>query len=151
MSVFALGFIGMHIPFAPGVVAEWRMNEGTGTTTADASGNAYNGTLINGPTWGTGKYGQGINLDGTNDYINIADNANFTLTPTQSYSWSGWVKNNNFNQWVPFLARHSTPPISFTSMPTQPPMRRQDLLPTEYLCIGIMAITGWSSIVIIMC
>ncbi|HEY6504384.1 MAG TPA: Ig-like domain-containing protein [Chitinophagaceae bacterium] len=91
----------MHIPEppAPGVITELRCNEGTGTATADASGNTHNGTLTNGPTWGAGKYGQGINLDGANDYINIADHANFTLTPTVSYSWSAWVRNNNFNQW----------------------------------------------------
>ena len=31
--------------------------------------------------------------------MNIADHTDYTLTPTQSYTWSGWVKNNNFNQW----------------------------------------------------
>ena len=38
----------------------------------------HNGTLTNGPTWGTGKYGQGINFDGTNDYVNIADQCRLT-------------------------------------------------------------------------
>lgn len=101
LSVFALSFIDIDIPVppAPGVVAELRFNEGTGTTTTDGSGNAHNGTLINGPTWGAGKYGQSINFDGTNDYVNIADHANFTLAPAQSYTWSAWVRNNNFNQW----------------------------------------------------
>ncbi|MEI9912560.1 MAG: Ig-like domain-containing protein [Bacteroidota bacterium] len=97
-SILSISFIGAELP-APQVVLELRCDEGAGTTTADASGNGYNGTLTNGPTWGAGKYGQGINVDGTNDYISIADNANFTLTPTVSYSWSGWVKNNNFNPW----------------------------------------------------
>jgi len=101
LSVFALSFIGMHISDAPapGVVTELRFNEGMGTTTADASGNAHNGTLINGPTWGPGKYGQGINFNGTNNYVNIADHADYTLNPAQNYTWSAWVKNNNFNQW----------------------------------------------------
>jgi hypothetical protein len=101
LSTFALSFIGIGVANAPapGVVTELRCDEGAGTTAADASGSAHNGTLINGPTWGSGKYGQGINLDGNNDYINIADHADYTLTPTISYSWSAWVKNNNFNQW----------------------------------------------------
>src|SRR5688572_743779 len=81
LSVFALGFSSIPWLPAPGVVAEIRFNEGTGTIAADVSGNGYNGTLVNGPTWGTGKYGQGLNLDGVNDYVNIADNASFTLTP----------------------------------------------------------------------
>ena len=100
LSFFALSFIPVHTP-APSVITEFRCNEGTGTTTADGSGNGHNGTLTNGPAWVAGKGGQGINLDGTNDYINIPDHADYTLTPTVSYTWSAWVKNNNFNQWGP--------------------------------------------------
>lgn len=41
-------------------------NAGTGTTAYSLGGlGVYNGTLTNGPTWGTG----GITFDGTNDYI----------------------------------------------------------------------------------
>lgn len=101
LCIIAAGFIGIdkiHF-FAPGVITELRCNEGSGTSLADASGNAHNGTLVNGPTWGVGKYGQGVNLDGSNDYISIADHANFTLDPAQSYTWSAWVKNNNFTEW----------------------------------------------------
>src|SRR4051812_46666446 len=85
--------------FVAGVVVDLNFNEGSGTSAADASGSGHAGTLVNGPTWIAGKYGQGINLDGTNDYVNLADHADYTLTPTQSYTWSGWVRNNNFNQW----------------------------------------------------
>jgi hypothetical protein len=101
LSFFALSFVGAHIadPPAPAVITELRCDDGAGTTAADASGNAHPGTLTNGPTWNAGKWGQGVNLDGTNDYINLADHADYTLTPTVSYTWSGWVRNNNFNQW----------------------------------------------------
>ncbi len=75
------------------------LNEGTGTAATDISGKTHPGTLTNAPTWGAGKYGQGVNLDGTNDYINIADHADFTLDPAQSYTWSAWVKNTNFREW----------------------------------------------------
>lgn len=34
-----------------GLVAYYKFDEGTGTTTADASGNGNNGTFINNPTW----------------------------------------------------------------------------------------------------
>ena len=41
-------------------------NAGTGTTAYSLGGlGSYNGTLVNGPTWGT----DGIIFDGTNDYI----------------------------------------------------------------------------------
>jgi hypothetical protein len=75
------------------------LNEGAGITAADISGHSHNGTLTNAPTWTAGKYGQAVSLNGTNNYINIADHADFTLNPTQSYTWSSWVRNTNFNQW----------------------------------------------------
>jgi len=75
------------------------LNETTGTAASDISGSNHPGTLTNGPTWGTAKYGNGVNFDGTNDYINIADHNDFTLDPTQNYTWSAWVKNNSFKEW----------------------------------------------------
>jgi hypothetical protein len=99
LSVFTLSFIDVTAPPAPSVVTELRCNDGSGTTAADGSGNSHSGTLTNGPTWVAGKYGQGINLDGSNDYVNLADHADYTLTPTVSYTWSAWVRNTNFNQW----------------------------------------------------
>ena len=40
---------------------------GSGTTWNDVSGNGYNGTLVNGPTFSNNS----IVFDGTNDYLNI--------------------------------------------------------------------------------
>ena len=42
-----------------GLVAWWKMDEGSGTTTADSSGNGYTMTLVSGysPTWVTGLIG----------------------------------------------------------------------------------------------
>jgi hypothetical protein len=36
-----------------GLVACWRLDDGSGTTTADASSNGHTGTLVGPPTWGT--------------------------------------------------------------------------------------------------
>ncbi|MES2645863.1 MAG: LamG-like jellyroll fold domain-containing protein [Bacteroidota bacterium] len=38
-------------PNSPGLVAYYKFDEGTGITTADATGNGNTGTLINGPSW----------------------------------------------------------------------------------------------------
>src|SRR5215831_14604481 len=56
-----------------GVTTELLFNEGTGTTTADGSGNNHPGTLVNSPTWGPGKYGQGLTFNGTSNYVSIPD------------------------------------------------------------------------------
>jgi len=45
--------------WAPGPVAEWKMDEGSGTTVFDKSGNANTGTLTNGPLWTTGQVRSG--------------------------------------------------------------------------------------------
>lgn len=43
-------------PLSKGLIGYWLMNEGSGTTVADLSGNHNQGTVI-GPTWTAGKYG----------------------------------------------------------------------------------------------
>lgn len=44
------------IPLIPtaGLLAEYRFDEGAGTTLTDYSGNGFNGTLVNSPTWSNG-------------------------------------------------------------------------------------------------
>ena len=39
----------------------------------------------------------GVNLDGVNDRLDIADHENFTHNPSNSYSWSFWVCPRNVN------------------------------------------------------
>ena len=57
-----------------GTLINLKMDEGSGTTTKDSSGNQKNGTLNDGATWNqNGKYGRGIQLDGSNDDISISD------------------------------------------------------------------------------
>ena len=74
--------------YAPGPVGYWKFEEGVGTTAYDSSGNGNNGTLINSPTWTTGKIGKGLSLNGTNSYVNIPS---LTWTPTQ-FTVGFWLK-----------------------------------------------------------
>jgi hypothetical protein len=70
----------------PGLVSRWSFNEGSGTVAAD-SVNGQNGTLTNGPLWTTGKLGQAIRLDGSNDYVALP-----TMDLTGSaLTMSAWV------------------------------------------------------------
>lgn len=57
---------------------------GSGTTWTDLSGNAYNGTLTNGPTFNSSNQGSVV-LDGTNDYITLGNILNFT---TESFTFN---------------------------------------------------------------
>lgn len=78
----------------------WKFNEGSGNTTADASGYGNTGTLYNMNTsgnnmngtipsgWTTGKYGNSLGFDGANDFVN----ASTVSIPTGDYTFSLWMK-----------------------------------------------------------
>src|SRR5882672_8547583 len=69
--------------------ATYGFNEGSGNTTADASGNANMGTL-SGPSWTTaGRYGSALSFNGTNAYVEAA-NSN-SLNPGTAATFSAWV------------------------------------------------------------
>jgi hypothetical protein len=65
---------------ATGLVGAWGFNEGSGTTTADASGNGLNGTLSNAAWSAAGKFGDALSFNGTNAWVTVADNALLHLT-----------------------------------------------------------------------
>jgi len=56
----------------------------------DMSGNAYTGSLVNGPSFSSGSGGS-IVFDGVDDYANLGNILNYTL---ENFSFSYWV---NFN------------------------------------------------------
>jgi prepilin-type N-terminal cleavage/methylation domain-containing protein len=88
-----------------GLVGWWKMDEGTGVSTQNSSGYVNNGTLVNGSTWITGQYANGINLDGVNDTVVTSNLSNASTT---SVAFSAWIKKNtNPAGW--------TSPFSFSS------------------------------------
>ncbi|MBN1867104.1 glycoside hydrolase family 88 protein [Candidatus Sumerlaeota bacterium] len=62
---------------APGPSGWWKFDESSGTTAADSSGNANDGTLYNmtDGAWISGKHGGAIELDGSDDYVRVAHDA----------------------------------------------------------------------------
>ena len=67
-----------------------RSYSGTGNTWYDLSGNGYNGTLTNSPTYNSSGY---FDLDGTDDYIPIPQ---FDFTSTHSLEW--WFNTDNLTE-----------------------------------------------------
>src|SRR3989344_1302052 len=84
-----------YIGLNSGLVGYWSFDgkDMANVTAYDRSGNANNGTLTNGPTRAFGKIGQGLSFDGSNDYVNVSDNANFDLGG-KNFSISFWFKAN---------------------------------------------------------
>ena len=78
-----------------GLVAHYTFDEGSGTTAGDSAG-SNTGTLVNGPTWVTGKIGGGLTFDGTDDYVvrSIGDSATLLYKDgnVSTRSVSLWIK-----------------------------------------------------------
>ena len=58
---------------------------GTGTTWTDISGNSNNGTLVNGPIFGTASGGV-ITFDGVNDYVDFGNNTTLYNTSDSAFT-----------------------------------------------------------------
>lgn len=81
---------------AQGPVAAYAFDEGTGATTADATGQAHTGTLA-GATWApAGKYGAALAFNGVNSLVTVADAADLDLTTgmtLEAWIWPATVSN----------------------------------------------------------
>lgn len=72
-------------------VGEWKMDQGSGNTVFDTSGNGYNGTN-SGNTIVTGKYGKGWKGVLGNNYINVGSKAGLQFNYTSDFTFGSWVK-----------------------------------------------------------
>ncbi len=73
----------------PNVAAVWTMNESSGTAVADATGNGYNGTATATAKIVSGKFGNARSFNGSQGYIQIANESNlpFGTNPRTVCSW----------------------------------------------------------------
>ena len=75
----------------------------------DLSGNAYNGTLTNGPTYSIANGGN-ITFDGSNDYIAFTYNSNVAFLGTSSYTLEVFALPQSSSAGYPgFINRESNP------------------------------------------
>ena len=70
-----------------GLVGYWTFDAGSGTTAADSSGNGNTGTLVNGPTWTSGKLGQALAFDGLSNYVNVPHAGALDAYPLTIATW----------------------------------------------------------------
>ncbi len=101
----------LTISNASNLVGQWHFDEGTGTSTADASLNGHTGTLTNSPTWATGKSGGALQFNGVNQYVDVAAPSNFAFG-NGNFTISAWFKRASTNRtdeilsiWSPSLNR----------------------------------------------
>ncbi len=96
-----LGGNGNELDLDTGLVGHWKFDERSGTTAADSTLNANDGSLENmeDEDWQLGKLGNALNFDGTNEYVDLADDT-FDFDVSDSFSISGWFNLNNDPGWI---------------------------------------------------
>lgn len=82
--------------------AYFKFDEGTGTTTADSTGNGHTGTFSGGTSWVVGKSGSAVSLDGSSGTVSCALGANLPA--------------NNAPQTISWWMNYAAPPQSVESM-----------------------------------
>jgi len=101
-------------PPPTGLEGHWTFDEGAGTSAGDSSGNGNTGTLVNGPTWDTGKIGGGLRFDGSNDYVDVSSTMNpytyqeFSILRGTNQIKQRWMMKNQFgNTGIVMMKLHS--------------------------------------------
>ncbi len=85
-----------------GLVAHWKLDEGTGATAQDSSGNGHDGTLLNGPVWTEGRINYALDFDGSNDKVTIPHHDD--LDP-ESITVAAWVYLEQSKTWSAVLTK----------------------------------------------
>lgn len=78
-------------------VGEWKLEQGTGNSVFDTSGNMYTGTLTSTtptpPFWTNAKKGKGLGFNGTSAFVDMGNPTGLRLTG--SATWMAWIKTNS--------------------------------------------------------
>lgn len=92
--------------YTTGLLADWRMDDGTGTTATDNSGNGYNGTLTNGPTWELGSACPWVlEFDGSNDYVDLGDAVGDGIRTVEMWFKPDVTINSSVSDYIALIVR----------------------------------------------
>ena len=81
----------------------WKLNDGAGPTAADSSGKGNHGTLVGVPQWVAGLYGEALQFNGQNSYVEIPSAASLEITGQVTVaSWVNWTDAGD--TWLCMLA-----------------------------------------------
>jgi fibronectin type 3 domain-containing protein len=68
-----------------------------GTTAWDSTENGWNGTLVNGPIWTTGNFGNAVDLEGVSQYVSLPSGVVSSLT---NFTMATWVNLGATSTWA---------------------------------------------------
>ncbi|MFI7617181.1 LamG-like jellyroll fold domain-containing protein [Nonomuraea terrae] len=89
-------------PATPGLVAAYGMEEGTGTSVGDSSGQNSTGAATD-TEWATGKYGKALSFNGTSSWVTVQHAASLRLT--NALTLSAWVRPTTSDDWHTVLMK----------------------------------------------
>jgi hypothetical protein len=78
-----------------GLLLWWQMDEGTGTTTADSSGNGYTGTLTGSPKWVPGLINEGLSFSSGSSQSVSSSGPGKALAGATGATLCGWVNTSS--------------------------------------------------------
>ena len=98
----ALSASKVLLHFQEGLIGHWRLNETSGTTAVDQSGNANHGTYTNAPVLGQpgpnpGVLANAAEFNGTNNYVNIPDLEAYSSHTSSGITVAAWVNVKSLN------------------------------------------------------
>jgi hypothetical protein len=88
----------------------WHLDEGTGMTAADSSGNGNDGT-VHGATWSGGVMGGDLSFNGVDDYTEVPDAE--SLSPREQITVAAWIKVGTFNDFGRIAAKSTWPQYDY--------------------------------------
>jgi len=112
MTSFLSNKLQLEASTAVTCYAHWSLNESSGSNVPDSSGNSRNGTTQNSPTWTSGKINNCLQFNGSNQYIDCGNIANFERTQACSYEF--WFKNSGENKQI--MSRYDSVNVRGTSI-----------------------------------
>ena len=100
----------------PDLVGWWRLDDGSGMTAADFSGNGNDGDLVGNPTWVAGQLGMGLQLNGVDEYVEVPHND--ILSVDNEVTVMVWINAERHTypgqNWQGIMAKGASPGRSYS-------------------------------------
>lgn len=91
--LFAITSLSIANVAEDGLVAYWPFDEAKGKEAIDVTGNGHDGEFAGAPKWVDGKFGTGLEFDGEDDYVIVADDAAFAIE--ENITFMAWFSPND--------------------------------------------------------
>ncbi len=92
-------------------IGYWNLDEESGLTAHDVSGNGHDGTLQGSPRWVSGYYGNALEFDGIDDYIDLGNPPSFPSGKSER-SMCGWARTDTTGPGWRWIAAYGSPVTS---------------------------------------